>query len=136
MVDDLTSVIGNARQFVKDNIWVRDDKGRYVLFRGVNFASRCKLFPYLPIVPFNSPSITAQNLKTEIELVRPQLEYLKTIGFNIVRLLVMWKAIEPTPNPDLNKLMSEGEQYHQGNCRCTIYPRTICNNRFPPGYCS
>jgi hypothetical protein len=111
VVDDLTSVIGNARQFVKDNIWVRDDKGRYVLFRGVNFASRCKLFPYLPIVPFNRPSITAQNLKTEIELVRPQLEYLKTIGFNIVRLLVMWKAIEPTPNPDLNKLMPEGEQY-------------------------
>jgi vacuolar-type H+-ATPase subunit I/STV1 len=50
-------------------------------------------------------------LKTEIELVRPQLKYLKTLGFNIVRLLVMWKAIEPMPNPDLNKLMSEGKHY-------------------------
>ena len=43
--------------------------------------------------------------------MKSQFEYLKNLGFNIVRLLVMWKVIEPRPNPDLNQLLSEGERY-------------------------
>src|SRR5215467_12022395 len=41
----------------------------------------------------------------------PQIKLLKDLGFNIVRFLVMWKAIEPTPNPNLDQLLPQGENY-------------------------
>jgi Cellulase (glycosyl hydrolase family 5) len=101
----------NARNFVKDGVWFRDTYGRFVLFRGVNFASRSKLPPYIPIAPLQSTVITFQELKAEIELVKPQIKQLMDLGFNIVRVLVMWKAIEPTPNPNLEELLPEGKNY-------------------------
>jgi len=33
-------------------------------------------------------------LKKEIESVKSELDLLKNLGFNIVRLLISWKAIE------------------------------------------
>src|SRR5215467_7235323 len=41
----------------------------------------------------------------------PQIKLLKDLGFNIVRFLVMWKAIEPRPNPNLDQLLPQGENY-------------------------
>ena len=35
----------------KSGSWFRDQENRYVLFRGVNFGSRSKMPPYLPIAP-------------------------------------------------------------------------------------
>jgi len=107
------SVVGtiNARDIVKDGTWFRDSQGRFVLFRGVNFASRSKLPPYLPIAPLQSKDISLQELRNEIEVVKPQIKQLKDLGFNVVRLLIMWKAIEPTPNPNLDQLLPEGENY-------------------------
>jgi len=101
----------SARDFVKDGIWFRDTRGRFVLFRGVNFASRSKLPPYLPISPLQSKGITSQELKTELRIIEPEIKRLAELGFNIVRLLVMWKAIEPRPNPNLDQLLPEGENY-------------------------
>jgi hypothetical protein len=101
----------SARDFVKNGIWFRDIQGRFVLFRGVNLASRSKLPPYLPISPLQSKGITLQELKTELRTIEPEIKRLAEIGFNIVRLLVMWKAIEPRPNPDLDQLLPEGENY-------------------------
>ena len=101
----------STRNFVKDGIWFRDTQGRFVLFRGVNFASRSKLPPYLPISPLQSKSLTLQELKEELRVVEPEIKLLKELGFNIVRLLVIWKAIEPTPNPNLDQLLPEGENY-------------------------
>ncbi|HEY7572584.1 MAG TPA: cellulase family glycosylhydrolase [Nitrososphaeraceae archaeon] len=97
--------------FVKDGIWFRDTRGRFVLFRGVNFASRSKLPPYLPITPLKSKGITLQELRTELRIIEPEIKRLAELGFNIIRLLVMWKAIEPRPNPNLDKLLPEGENY-------------------------
>jgi hypothetical protein len=101
----------SARNFVKDGIWFHDTQGRFVLFRGTNLASCSKLPPYFPISPLQSKSITSEELKEELKVVKPEIKRLKELGFNVVRLLVMWKAIEPTPNPNLDHLLPEGENY-------------------------
>src|SRR4029078_3122523 len=81
------------------------------LFRGVNFGSRSKLPPYLPIAPLATNDLSLLDLKKEIESVKYELDLLKNFGFNIVRLLISWKAIEPRPNPNLEELLPEGRQY-------------------------
>jgi uncharacterized membrane protein HdeD (DUF308 family) len=95
----------------KSRSWFRDEDKRYVLYRGVNFGSRSKFPPYLPIAPLGANSITEVDLKKEIESVRPELDLMKKLGFNVVRLLVSWKALEPRPNPNLDELLPEGRQY-------------------------
>jgi hypothetical protein len=67
--------------------------------------------PYLPIAPLDVRNIDQLGLKKEIELVKPELDLLKHLGFNIVRLLISWKAIEPKPNPNLEELLPEGKNY-------------------------
>ena len=91
--------------------WFRDEDKRYVLYRGANFGSRSKAPPYLPIAPLDVKSLTEADLKKEIESVKPQLDLMKNLGFNIVRLLVSWKALEPRPNPNLEEMLPEGRQY-------------------------
>ena len=49
--------LNNARLLSKQDKWFKDDKSRFVLFRGVNFASRSKFTPYLPIVPLNKNNL-------------------------------------------------------------------------------
>ncbi|MFZ0695545.1 MAG: cellulase family glycosylhydrolase [Nitrososphaeraceae archaeon] len=106
-----SQLIDNARSFTKDGKWFKDSLGRYVLFRGVNFGARSKLPPYLPIAPLDVRNIDQLDLKKEIELVKPELDLLRHLGFNIVRLLISWKAIEPKPNPNLEELLPEGKHY-------------------------
>jgi hypothetical protein len=36
---------------------------------------------------------------------------MKNLGFNIIRLLISWKAIEPRPNSNLEELLPEGKKY-------------------------
>ena len=107
-VSDLTD---NARLYNKQGRWFKDSKGRYVLFRGVNFGSRSKLAPFLPIAPLNVRDVKDLDLKKEIETVKPQLDLLKHLGFNFIRLLIFWKAIEPRPNPNLEEILPEGRRY-------------------------
>ena len=95
----------------KSGSWFRDEEKRYVLFRGVNFGSRSKLPPYLPIAPLDIQDISKLDLKKEIESVKSGLDLMKNLGFNIIRLLVSWKAIEPRPNPNLEELLPEGREY-------------------------
>ena len=52
-----------------------------------------------------------EELKQEIESVSTDLDRLKEWGFNIVRLLVSWKALEPYPNKNLEDIEEEGKQY-------------------------
>ncbi|HKG72133.1 MAG TPA: cellulase family glycosylhydrolase, partial [Nitrososphaeraceae archaeon] len=101
----------NGKSIWKNGSWFNDDQGRYLLFRGVNFASRTKLAPYLPIAPLEIKNLSQLNLKEEIKSVEPELDRLKDLGFNIVRLLISWKAIEPRPNTNFDELLPEGKQY-------------------------
>ncbi|MGI0002008.1 MAG: cellulase family glycosylhydrolase [Nitrososphaeraceae archaeon] len=101
----------NGKSIWKNGSWFNDDQGRYLLFRGVNFASRTKLAPYLPIAPLETKTLSQLNLKQEIKSVEPELDRLRDLGFNIVRLLISWKAIEPRPNTNLEELLPEGKQY-------------------------
>jgi uncharacterized membrane protein HdeD (DUF308 family) len=95
----------------KSGYWFRDEYKRYVLFRGVNFGSRSKMPPYLPIAPLDVHELSQLDLKKEIESVKSGLDLMKSLGFNIIRLLVSWKAIEPRPNPNLDELLPEGKKY-------------------------
>jgi uncharacterized membrane protein HdeD (DUF308 family) len=101
----------NGKSIWKNGSWFNDDQGRYLLFRGVNFGSRTKLAPYLPIAPLETKNLSQLNLKEEIKSVGPELDRLKDMGFNVVRLLISWKAIEPRPNTNLDELLPEGKQY-------------------------
>jgi uncharacterized membrane protein HdeD (DUF308 family) len=47
----------------KSGSWFRDKEKRYVLFRGVNFGSRSKMPPYLPIAPLDVHDISKLDLK-------------------------------------------------------------------------
>jgi uncharacterized membrane protein HdeD (DUF308 family) len=95
----------------KSGSWFRDEEKRFVLFRGVNFGSRSKMPPYLPIAPLDVHDISKLDLKKEIESVKSELDLMKNLGFNIIRLLISWKAIEPRPNPNLDELLPEGRIY-------------------------
>lgn len=95
----------------KNGSWFRDEDKRYVLFRGVNFGSRSKMPPYLPIAPLDVHELSQLDLKKEIESVKSGLDLMKNLGFNVIRLLVSWKAIEPRPNPNLDELLPEGRKY-------------------------
>jgi uncharacterized membrane protein HdeD (DUF308 family) len=97
--------------FWKSGSWLRDKEKRYVLFRGVNFGSRSKLPPYLPIAPLGIKELARIDLNKEIESVKLELDLLKKLGFNVIRLLISWKAIEPRPNSNLDELLPEGKKY-------------------------
>jgi hypothetical protein len=107
----LSKFIFDIKQIFKDGNWFKDNYGRYLLFRGVNFASRSKLPPYLPIVSLNVSDINDVDLQKEINTVQKSLDQLKSLGFNVIRLLIMWKAIEPFPNSHLDELLPEGKNY-------------------------
>jgi hypothetical protein len=107
----LSKFIFDIKQIFKDGNWFKDNYGRYLLFRGVNFASRSKLPPYLPIVSLNVSDINDVDLQKEINTVEKSLDQLKSLGFNVIRLLIMWKAIEPFPNSHLDELLPEGKNY-------------------------
>jgi hypothetical protein len=107
----MSKFIFDIKKIFKDENWFKDNYGRYLLFRGVNFASRSKLPPYLPIVSLNIHDIHNVDLQEEIKIVETNLDQLKDLGFNVIRLLIIWKAIEPFPNPNLDELLPEGKKY-------------------------
>lgn len=63
--------------FRADGNWIRDPHGRIRIFRGVNVSGRSKLPPFLP---FEDPSA---------------FDPLRARGWNAIRLLVIWEALEP-----------------------------------------
>jgi aryl-phospho-beta-D-glucosidase BglC (GH1 family)/lysophospholipase L1-like esterase len=105
---------GSARTVRKDGNWLRDPQGRYLLFRGVNLSGRSKRPPYLPLLPLDVKALDAAGIarfKSELQARRSDLDTIRSLGMNIVRLPVMWKALEPRPNPDPAQLLPEGVAY-------------------------
>ena len=70
------------------NNFILDNNGRYSIFHGVNVV--VKLPPYLPNLEQFDPYMS---LNTQYDL-----ETMKRLGFNMVRLGVMWEAVEKQPN--------------------------------------
>lgn len=64
-----------------DGRWIKDGQGRVLLLRGANFGSSTKVPPFLPC----GPSLAGENFRT-----------MKGYGFTVVRLLMIWEAIEPS----------------------------------------
>src|SRR5690348_9476452 len=93
--------LGSARTIHKDGSSLRDAQGRFVLLRGFNFGARSKSAPFLPIMPLGVKTLDAIQFQSELSAVTPQLDLMQQIGVSAVRLLVMWKALEPVPgNPE------------------------------------
>jgi aryl-phospho-beta-D-glucosidase BglC (GH1 family) len=103
-----------AQDIVKDGIWFKDPSGRYLLVRGVNFGARSKLSPFLPVFPVSFPTSADPfaTLQNELKAVGPQLDLMRTLGFNAVRIPVMWAALEPSPLASVpGPLAQEGQRY-------------------------
>ena len=102
--------LGSARDIHKDGAWLRDAQGRFVLLRGFNFGARSKHPPFLPIMPMDVATLDAASFHSELAAVAPQLDLMQQMGVTVVRLMVMWKALEPAPGfPE--KLQADGIQY-------------------------
>ena len=93
--------------------------------------------PYLPIAPLDVHELSKLDLNKEIESVKSGLDLMKNLGFNIIRLLVSWKAIEPRPNSNLEELLPEGRKYleYMKVIIDWLYARNLRNFRFPSRYC-
>jgi hypothetical protein len=106
------SNIDDHFEFTKEDNWFKDKYGRYIIFRGINVAQRTKLPPYLPLLRLCVKTASSEDLQEEIRERQRDLSHLKDLGFNVVRLLVIWKAIEPSLNQE-PKLLPDGERYLQ-----------------------
>ncbi len=75
-----------------DGKWIRDEKNRIVILRGVNCGGDSKLPPFEPF-------------QTE-----KSAEQIRSWGANVVRYVTVWEAIEPEPdviNKEYIKKMKE-----------------------------
>lgn len=102
---------GSARNLRKVGSWFRDAEDRHVILRGVNLGGRAKQAPYLPIYPAGRAALDPVVFARELEGARPELQRLQAMGFNVVRLLVMWKALEPAPLAEDAPLSPEAARY-------------------------
>ena len=80
-------VLSHAR-FTVDNAThlFRDSTGRVRIFHGVNVVQ--KVYPYYPSLGDFDPANS---------LNQQDMENLRSWGFNVVRLGVMWPGVEPSP---------------------------------------
>lgn len=110
-----------------------DGRGRSVVFRGVNFGARSKLPPYLPVLPkgwYEGASLAdfgLQQMREALTEVAPSLDLMKTLGFNVARVPVVWKAMEPEPNPNPEQLPALATHYLDLLCAIidALYSRGI-----------
>lgn len=72
-----------------DRQYIRDQKGRYVFFHGVNVSGSTK-FPYEQGTTF-----TYVGKPFPLAEADRHFQIIKDLGFNAIRLLVMWEGIEP-----------------------------------------
>jgi aryl-phospho-beta-D-glucosidase BglC (GH1 family) len=94
---------GSARSLSKVENWFKDADGRYVLFRGVNIGTQSKKRPFYLPLRLNVPG----DFDDELKRVSPCLDALPRLGFNIVRLSVIWKGLEPMPDKGLSEAYVE-----------------------------
>ena len=120
--------IDSSKSFILDNT------GRYSIFHGVNVV--VKLPPYLPNLDLFDPYMS---LNTKYDL-----DTMKRLGFNMVRLGVMWEAVERQPNiydyDYLDKVekiintLGENGIYTMIDAHEDVFARNFCGERVPYFY--
>ena len=73
----------NSYYFDENNTFVRLDDGRYAIFHGVNVV--VKLPPFIP---------DTEKFDPYISFTDKDIEILKNLGMNLVRLGIIWESIE------------------------------------------
>ena len=130
----------SGSQAVQEKVWVdseerviRDGQDRHVLFHGVNVVY--KVPPYIPDV---------SKFDSQRSLTDEDIQNLKAWGFNLVRLGVMWEAVETAPgkydenyleevNTLINKL-GEAGIYTLVDAHQDVLSSTICGEGMPAFY--
>lgn len=84
----IASVAARAKGYPTDakQRVIRDAEGRHVIYHGVNVVY--KVAPYIPDEDAFDP---------QTSLADKDIQDLKNWGFNLVRLGVMWEAVETAP---------------------------------------
>lgn len=94
-----------------------DEHGREVVFRGVNFGARSKFEPYLPVLPAgwrkgaSLSQFDVASMDAALAEAGPSLDWLPALGFNVARVPIIWKAMEPRVNPNPGQLLPEARHY-------------------------
>ncbi|GMN06645.1 cellulase family glycosylhydrolase [Croceitalea sp. MTPC5] len=90
----------NQKNIVTDGIWFADHTGRKMVLRGLNLGGGTKL-PKTPNLPshveegfFNATDISFVGRPFPLEEADEHLRRIKHWGFNLIRFLVTWEAIE------------------------------------------
>lgn len=120
--------IDSSRRFILDN------NGRYSIFHGANVV--VKLPPYLPTLDKFDP---LNSLNTEEDFIA-----MKKLGFNSVRLGVIWESVETAPGvydyEYLNKVeeiinkLGENGIYTLVDAHQDVFSRTFCGEGVPYFY--
>ena len=132
----LFNIFSIAFQFSIDptNRFILDNSGRYSIFHGGNVV--VKLPPYLPIT---------DKFDYQYSLNTPEdLETMKRLGFNSVRLGVIWEAVEKAPGEYdfdyLNKVeeiinkLGENGIYTMVDAHQDVFSRNFCGEGVPYFY--
>ena len=118
-----------------DGIRIRDSKDREVTFRGINVAGDSK-FPRYPDQPSHEPKgfFETDNISfvgrpfTEDE-ARVHFARLKRWGYNVIRYIVTWEALEPAGwLPCNNKAKSFEPEIAKSSVWSTSKPRASASS--------
>ncbi len=74
-----------------DRTYLRDGAGRYIFFHGVNLSGSTKV--PTSVDPKGIPTYVGKPFP--LEQAREQLAKIRALGFNALRLLVIWEGVEP-----------------------------------------
>ncbi|MCU0660923.1 MAG: cellulase family glycosylhydrolase [Myxococcota bacterium] len=78
----------STSKVVPDRTYLRDDHGRYVTFNGVNVGGSTKL-------PYSFDPLTYIGRPFPLKEADAELGRIRSLGFNSIRLLWIWEAVEP-----------------------------------------
>ncbi len=74
-----------------DRSYLRDEHGRYMYFQGVNTSGSTKV----PFVDPQQGTFTYVGRPFPLDRARYEFSRMRKLGFNAIRLLVMWEGLEP-----------------------------------------
>lgn len=86
MVATALGLVASKKSHVEQDHVIRDAQGRHAVYHGVNVVY--KIDPYIPDI---------DSFDSQTSLSDKDIDDMRTWGFNLVRLGVMWEAVERSP---------------------------------------